>query len=97
MASRVGPIGIEAASCKQLLRDLCQRGSGVNGESSSLPKGYDPKALGDLHDRFNVWAASLGALQKGHASLDSRISNDDLTCEVLRLLHQLKFFALERQ
>lgn len=77
-----------------MLRDLCQL-SGANGQSSRLPEGYDPKAMRDLYERFIVWAASLGALQKGHASLDSRISDDDLTSEVLRLLRRLKFFASE--
>ena len=98
MASGVGPIGAKAASCKQKFQAACKTASTSSApQQACLLEGFDAKNLTDSYDRFNVWISSLGVLQKGRASLDFRISHDNLATEALRLLGQLEFFVSERQ
>jgi hypothetical protein len=56
-------------------------------ESNTL----DPEALQDEFGRFRVWSGNLGALQKGHSSLDYRLRDAPLLLnEVSKLLSELK-------
>ncbi|KAF1971801.1 hypothetical protein BU23DRAFT_173105 [Bimuria novae-zelandiae CBS 107.79] len=51
----------------------------------------DPEALQDEFGRLRVWAGNLGALQKGHSSLDYRLRDAPLLSnEVLKLLKELE-------
>ena len=48
------------------------------------------EALEDEQGRFRVWSGNLGALQKGHSSLDYRLRDSPLLqTNVLKLLHEL--------
>lgn len=56
-------------------------------ESNAL----DPDALQDEFGRFRVWSGNLGALQKGHSSLDYRLRDAPLLLsEVSKLLSELE-------
>jgi O-acetyl-ADP-ribose deacetylase (regulator of RNase III) len=49
------------------------------------------EALADEQGRFRVWAGNLGALQKGHSSLDYRLRDSPLLLEnVLKFLEELQ-------
>ncbi|OCK75825.1 hypothetical protein K432DRAFT_408695 [Lepidopterella palustris CBS 459.81] len=49
------------------------------------------EALEDEYGRFRVWSGNLGALQKGHSSLDYRLRDSPLLQKnVLKLLHELR-------
>ncbi|KAI1533811.1 hypothetical protein A1F96_09053 [Pyrenophora tritici-repentis] len=49
------------------------------------------EALADEIGRFRVWAGNLGALQKGHSSLDYRLRDSPvLSNNALKLLHELE-------
>ncbi|KAL7771672.1 hypothetical protein CFE70_001621 [Pyrenophora teres f. teres 0-1] len=51
----------------------------------------DGEALADEIGRFRVWAGNLGALQKGHSSLDYRLRDSPvLSNNALKLLHELE-------
>jgi hypothetical protein len=80
------------------LRDLCDDAA-AKTEAGTLPDGVeaDPQYLIDCFDRFNIWAESLGAFQKGEASLDARLSNHVLAREVVRLLKQLHTVISDRE
>jgi len=101
MDAALGPIATQAAKVRRKLQDLslevARRGQREAG-SDSLPHGVDIDAdyLADCLVRFNVWVASIGVFQKGDASLDFRLSNEDLTREILRLLRQLGSLIGER-
>lgn len=48
------------------------------------------EALEDEQGRFRVWSGNLGALQKGHSSLDYRLRDAPLLrTNVLKLLNEL--------
>ena len=48
------------------------------------------EALEDEQGRFRVWSGNLGALQKGHSSLDYRLRDSPLLqTNVLKLLNEL--------
>lgn len=51
----------------------------------------DNEALQDEFGRFRVWAGNLGALQKGHSSLDYRLRDSPLLLdETIKLLDELE-------
>jgi hypothetical protein len=51
----------------------------------------ESETLDDEVGRFRVWAGNLGALQKGHSSLDYRLRGSPvLFSSALRLLHELE-------
>lgn len=51
----------------------------------------DSEALEDEFGRFRVWAGNLGALQKGHSSLDYRLRDSPLLSNnALKLLKELE-------
>jgi hypothetical protein len=51
----------------------------------------DHETLQDEFGRLRVWSGNLGALQKGHSSLDYRLRDSPLlSSNVLKLLHELK-------
>jgi O-acetyl-ADP-ribose deacetylase (regulator of RNase III) len=66
--------------------------------SASLSTGDDvakdhlnSEALEDEHGRFRVWSGNLGALQKGHSSLDYRLRDSPLLeTNILKLLDELR-------
>jgi hypothetical protein len=50
----------------------------------------DHEALQDEIGRFRVWCGNIGALQKGHSSLDYRLRDSPLlSSNVLKLLAEL--------
>jgi hypothetical protein len=54
-------------------------------------EGLDGDALEDEIGRFRVWAGNLGALQKGHSSLDYRLRDSpNLLSSALKLLNELE-------
>ncbi|KAG9195991.1 hypothetical protein G6011_01112 [Alternaria panax] len=54
-------------------------------------EGLDGDALEDEVGRFRVWAGNLGALQKGHSSLDYRLRDSpNLLSSALKLLEELE-------
>jgi hypothetical protein len=91
-SSNPGPIGRLAAECKQVLYDLCGSIETKPMCNIQLPEGLDVALIRDCRDRFNIWTGSLGALQRGAASLDSRLSDHEIAQEVIRLLKQLESF-----
>lgn len=51
----------------------------------------DHEAVQDEFGRFRVWSGNLGALQKGHSSLDYRLRDAPLlSAEVSKLLKELE-------
>ena len=63
----------------------------IAADQSSLKNQIDKEALGDELGRFRVWSGNLGALQKGHSSLDYRLRDSPLlSSNVLKLLAELK-------
>ena len=51
----------------------------------------DREALQDEFGRLRVWTGNLGALQKGHSSLDYRLRDSPLlSSNVLKLLQELE-------
>ncbi|ORY09923.1 hypothetical protein BCR34DRAFT_615529 [Clohesyomyces aquaticus] len=57
---------------------------------TSLTRLIDPEALEDEFGRFRVWAGNLGALQKGHSSLDYRLRDSPLlSSNTLKFLEEL--------
>ncbi|TVY83721.1 hypothetical protein LSUE1_G003385 [Lachnellula suecica] len=66
----------------------------VQHSLSSAPMDFssqiDKNAFGDEVGRFRVWSANIGALQKGHSSLDYRLRESHLVYEnILKLLKEL--------
>lgn len=60
---------------------------------STSDTGYtlDHDALQDEIGRFRVWCGNIGALQKGHSSLDYRLRDSPLlSSNVLKLLKELQ-------
>lgn len=94
MDSESGQIGIEAAAAKRALGHIARELRRLDREHI---EGLTATELKDTNDRFNMWARSLGALQKGSASLDFRIAHDDIFNEVLRLLRQLNAYLSDRK
>jgi hypothetical protein len=97
MAMVTGPIGSEASAVKRAfrkaIRDMKIREHDHGGLSHI--EGMTLFDLKDTGDRFNIWARSLGALQIGAASLDSRISHHEISNEFTQLLQQLSKLLLE--
>jgi hypothetical protein len=68
----------------------------INSSEDSWKRQIDPEALSDELGRFRVWSGNLGALQKGHSSLDYRLRDSPLlSSNVLKLLVELKNNLLE--
>lgn len=61
--------------CMKLFASICAR-------SHTAPAKYSeqmtPSMLEDEYDRFKMWSGNLGALQKGHASLDWRLCDAEV-------------------
>ncbi|KAK2735766.1 Checkpoint kinase 2, partial [Myotisia sp. PD_48] len=58
--------------------------------SSAHPDSMSPKAIDNEIGRFKIWIGNLGALQKGHSSLDFRLRESTVMCSnILKLLDQL--------
>ena len=94
IGSEAGPIGAEAAAAKRALSHITKE---LRRPEREQVEGLTAIELKDTNDRFNMWARSLGALQKGPASLDSRIAHDDIFDEVFRLLRQLNEYLSDRE
>ena len=94
MASEPGQIGIEASTAKRTINHIKVE---LQLSGKERIEGLSIFNIKDVSDRFNVWARSLGALQKGSASLDFRIGHDDIFHEVLRLLRQLNDYLSDRK
>lgn len=105
MSSALGPIAAQAVKVRRSLQNVCQevekrRGdaAGAEGEARSLEGiEVDIGYLRDCLSRFNLWLASVGVFQKGTSSLDTRLTSQDLSAEILRLLRQLDDFIDERE
>ncbi len=74
---------------RRILQDLSktERCTRPDTGQVGLPEGVDIDVayLQDCLARFNVWIASIGVLRKGDSALDSRLTNPDITAEILRL------------
>jgi hypothetical protein len=92
MSSNPGPIGQLAAKCKQALYNLYGSIETKISGNTLMLEGVDLNLIRDCRDRFNMWTGSLGALQRGAASLDSRLSDHEIAQEIIRLLKQLQLF-----
>jgi hypothetical protein len=63
----------------------------LTASDSEWREGIDGDALEDEVGRFRVWAGNLGALQKGHSSLDYRLRDSpNLLSSALKLLNELE-------
>jgi hypothetical protein len=63
---------------------------------SPTGQALDRESLRDEFGRLRVWSGNLGALQKGHSSLDYRLRDSPLlSSNVLKLLHELEQNLLE--
>ncbi|KAL1793659.1 hypothetical protein ACET3X_008641 [Alternaria dauci] len=63
----------------------------LNTSDSKSTEDLDGDALEDEIGRFRVWAGNLGALQKGHSSLDYRLRDSpNLLSSALKLLKELE-------
>lgn len=72
------------------LRGFAQVHKSLPAASLSLSGQIQVDAFEDEFGRFRVWAANIGALQKGHSSLDYRLRNAPLIRDnVQRLLKEL--------
>ena len=94
MESGPGQIGVQAAAAKSALNHIARE---LGRPEREHIEGLTAIELKDINERFTMWARSLGALQKGPASLDSRIAHDDIFNEVLRLLRQLNEYLSDRK
>lgn len=62
-----------------------------NALATRESQALDHEALQDEFGRFRVWSGNLGALQKGHSSLDYRLRDAPLLLnEVSKLLGELE-------
>jgi hypothetical protein len=74
----------------------CVRGFGALSNALTTSDGrwtdaIDHEALGDEFGRFRVWSGNLGALQKGHSSLDYRLRDSPLLSgNTLKFLKELE-------
>jgi hypothetical protein len=58
---------------------------------STTDQALDRESLRDEFGRLRVWSGNLGALQKGHSSLDYRLRDSPLlSSNVLKLLQELE-------
>jgi hypothetical protein len=63
----------------------------LRASDSKSTEEVDSDALEDEIGRFRVWAGNLGALQKGHSSLDYRLRDSpNLLSSALKLLNELE-------
>ncbi|RYN85556.1 hypothetical protein AA0120_g8764 [Alternaria tenuissima] len=63
----------------------------LSASDSRSTEEVDSDALEDEIGRFRVWAGNLGALQKGHSSLDYRLRDSpNLLSSALKLLNELE-------
>ncbi|KAH8632919.1 hypothetical protein IG631_11553 [Alternaria alternata] len=63
----------------------------LSASDSKSTEEVDGDALEDEIGRFRVWAGNLGALQKGHSSLDYRLRDSpNLLSSALKLLNELE-------
>ena len=63
----------------------------LSASDSKSTEEVDSDALEDEIGRFRVWAGNLGALQKGHSSLDYRLRDSpNLLSSALKLLNELE-------
>jgi O-acetyl-ADP-ribose deacetylase (regulator of RNase III) len=88
-------IRLGTAGCVRAFQALS---SSLKTCDSALKNQIDAEALGDELGRFRVWSGNLGALQKGHSSLDYRLRDSPLlSSNVLKLLAELRSNLIEAQ
>lgn len=81
-------IRLGTAAC---LRSFQALSYSLDEHDSSFGEQINREALDDELGRFRVWSGNLGALQKGHSSLDYRLRDSPLLLSnVLKLLDELK-------
>lgn len=81
-------IRLGTAVCVRAFQTLSASLSSADGDSVYL---IDADELQDELGRFRVWSGNLGALQKGHSSLDYRLRDSPLlSSNVLKLLSELE-------
>jgi hypothetical protein len=77
-----------AAAAHRIFQNLS---SSYDNAPDNLRELLDCEALDDEFGRFRVWAGNLGALQKGHSSLDYRLRDSPLlSSNTLKLLKELE-------
>jgi hypothetical protein len=75
------------SSCLRSFAQVCKS---LQAASLSISGQIQLDALEDEIGRFRVWAGNLGALQRGHSSLDYRLREAPLVREnVMKLLKEL--------
>lgn len=83
---------VSAALCgtSACLQAFAQVQRSLSTTSADFSTQISSSALQDEVGRLRVWAANIGALQKGHSSLDYRLREASLVREnVLKLLKEL--------
>ncbi|KAF2811172.1 uncharacterized protein BDZ99DRAFT_570424 [Mytilinidion resinicola] len=81
-------IRLGTAACVLQFQSLS---SGLQAGDDAAREHINPEALEDEHGRFRVWSGNLGALQKGHSSLDYRLRDSPLLqTNILKLLEELR-------
>lgn len=80
-------VHLGTSSCFRQFAAVQQR---LQTADSDLAAQVPATALEDEVGRFRLWAANIGALSKGHSSLDYRLRDAPLVHEgVLKLLNEL--------
>ncbi|KAF2205846.1 hypothetical protein GQ43DRAFT_459672 [Delitschia confertaspora ATCC 74209] len=80
-------IRLGTAACVRAFQALS---SALDTSKSTLKHLIEPEGLSDEFGRLRVWSGNLGALQKGHSSLDYRLRDSPLlSSNVLKLLAEL--------
>src|ERR1700744_1828133 len=81
-------IRLGTAACVLHLQSLS---SGLHTSDDAVKEHISSEALEDEHGRFRVWSGNLGALQKGHSSLDYRLRDSPLLqTNVLKFIEELQ-------
>ncbi|KAF2490359.1 hypothetical protein BU16DRAFT_543692 [Lophium mytilinum] len=81
-------IRLGTAACVLQFQSLS---NGLQTGDDAAREHITPEALEDEHGRFRVWSGNLGALQKGHSSLDYRLRDSPLLqTNILKLLGELR-------
>ncbi|KAF2181759.1 hypothetical protein K469DRAFT_691838 [Zopfia rhizophila CBS 207.26] len=80
-------IRLGAAGCFRAFQSLFAT---LRKSDSAFKQPIDSEALEDEFGRFRVWSGNLGALQRGHSSLDYRLRDSPLLqSNTLKLLEEL--------
>ncbi len=78
-------IAQQASKCLTLFERLLE-----SQNEQELPKDHNSEdAIRYAQARFRTWIESIGALQRGEASLDHRLKHADIRFAILKVIKQL--------